>query len=651
MEFGRELCNDLNAATAREWLVTNGLGGYAAGTVSGVLTRRYHGLLIAALNPPVDRALLLARLDETVTYRGILAPLFTNQWASGLVEPHGYRFLDSFALDAGIPTWRFTVGDALLEKRLWMQQGANTTYVQYRLLRASAPLDLELRALVNHRDHHGASVYTWPMGIHPVEHGLRIESHPDAAPFYLIARGMQVQPEGNWFFAYYWAIEDERGLDVQENLLHAGTFTTQMREGDELTMIASTESDPGLDGGAALRARQRQSQALIREAGLSRAPEPLQQLALAADQFIVGRRLVSDVDGRSVIAGYPWFADWGRDTMISLPGLVLATHRYELAARILRTFAAFVDQGMLPNHFPEGSAAPEYNTVDATLWYFEAIRAYHAATGDLDLLRDLFPVLKGIIEAHERGARFHIHVDTADGLLYAGEEGVQLTWMDARVEGREITPRTGKPVEINALWYNALCSMAEFAALLGQPDPYTRMADHAQISFARFWNAPENCLFDVIDGPEGPDASLRPNQLFAISLHHSPLNVDQARAVLLRCEQELFTPHGLRSLSAAHMEYSGSYLGSAGLRDSVYHQGTVWAWLIGPFVEAHFRVHGDKARALSFLDPLLRHLQGGCLGTIGEVFDGDAPHHPRGAFAQAWSVAELLRVWRLISEA
>jgi predicted glycogen debranching enzyme len=368
---------------------------------------------------------------------------------------------------------------------------------------------------------------------------------------------------------------------------------------------------------------------------------------LAADQFIVRRPSPDEPAGHSIIAGYPWFGDWGRDTMISLPGLTLTTGRPEVARSILRTFARFVDQGMLPNRFPDAGETPEYNTVDATLWYFEAIRAYHAATGDNDLLRELWPTLQDIVDWHQRGTRYNIHTDPADGLLYAGEPGVQLTWMDAKVGDWVVTPRMGKPVEINALWYNALQLMADIARRLGQSaDEYEASAQKARSGFARFWNEASGYCYDVLDGPNGLEAALRPNQLLAVSLLYSPLDTQQQRAVVDVCARYLLTPHGLRSLASSDPAYVGHYGGGPRQRDGAYHQGTVWGWLIGPFVSAHLRVYHDRALACSYLLPLLRSLASNNVGSISEIFDGDPPFLGHGCTAQAWSVAEVLRAWQ-----
>jgi glycogen debranching enzyme len=391
-------------------------------------------------------------------------------------------------------------------------------------------------------------------------------------------------------------------------------------------------------------------------------PGWIEQLVLAADQFVVRRQLPDDQDGQpsgpmegraegmSVIAGYHWFGDWGRDTMISLPGLSISTGRPDVAKRILTTFARFVDQGMLPNRFPDAGEDPEYNTVDATLWYFEAIRAYHAATGDDALLGQLFPVLEEIVRWHRKGTRYGIGEDPMDGLLRSGEPGVQLTWMDAKIGDWVVTPRTGKAVEINALWYNALRSMATFARRLNKPvEPWERLADRVQASFDRFWNEAGGSCYDVIDGPEGDDPSLRPNQIFAVSLPESPLTPERQRRVVDACARNLLASFGLRSLAPGHPQYRGRYLGGPQERDAAYHQGPVWGWLLGPFALAHLKAYGDREVARRFLEPLAHHLADYGVGSIAEIFDGDPPFTPRGCIAQGWSVSETLRAWMEIA--
>jgi predicted glycogen debranching enzyme len=665
--FGRAICGDLAVAERREWLVTNGLNGYASGTVAGLLTRRYHGLLIASPAARQRRTLLLSKLDETADHRGQVYALFSNRWSGGKVEPHGYRYLESFRLEGTTPVWSYAFQDALLEKRIWMEPGANTTYVRYDLRRGSAPLVLAVKAIVNHRDHHGNTrAGDWHPEIDVVSKGLRV-----GADLYLLSADATASRAFEWYRGYWLSREAYRGLDAVDDNLYAGRFEAILSPGESLTLVASTEDTPDLDGASAYARRQAYEEQLLKQSDLrSTAGVPvedtsarLRQLVLAADQFIVRRAVGDDPDGRSIIAGYHWFTDWGRDTMIALPGLTLATGRPEVAGAILRTFATLINQGMLPNRFPDGGGKPgsgNYNTVDATLWYFEAIRALYAAglgqalsgysqggPGDEDLLRDLYPVLQEIVHWHLQGTRYGIRVDPADGLLLSGEAGVQLTWMDAKLGEWVITPRTGKAVEINALWYNGLRTLADIARHLGEPAAaYDELAARVQASFLRFWNESLGYCYDVVDGPAGDDASLRPNQLLAVSLHHSALERAQQRAIVDVCARHLLTSHGLRSLAPGDPAYVGHYGSDQRQRDEAYHQGTVWAWLIGPFVSAHLRVYEDRAAARSFLWPLIQELDTHGVGSISEIFDGDPPFAPRGAIAQAWSVAELLRAWR-----
>ncbi len=660
VDFGREICGSLEDAEQREWLVTNGIGGFASGTIAGLATRRYHGLLVAALKPPLGRTLLVAKLDETVHYDGQSYPLATNRWwnPSGgtVIDPHGYQQIERFRLDGTTPVWTFACADALLEKRIWMQQGSNTIYVRYELIRggaASGRLKIELKALVNYRDFHANThAGDWRMSVSAVEHGLRIAAFDSAVPFYLLSASTVAEPAHIWYRNFDLAVERYRGLDDHEDHLFAGTFRAELAPGQSVTFVLSTEPAPDLDGHRAGHLRQSHQRELLRcwaaahPQAARDAPAWVRQLVLAADQFIVSRPLPDNADALSVIAGYHWFGDWGRDTMIALPGLTLATGRPEVARNILRTFARFIDRGMLPNMVPQAGETPEYNAVDATLWFFEAVRQYYLATRDTGLLRELFPLLAEVVEWHVRGTRYNIRVDPADGLLAAGEPGVQLTWMDAKVGDCVVTPRIGKPIEVNALWYNALVSMVLFARTLRKPAAaYESMAQRARDNFQRFWNPAAGYCFDVIDGPDGNDTSLRPNQIFAVSLPESPLMPEQQRALVEVCARHLLTSHGLRSLAPGHPQYQGHYGGPPGQCNAAYHQGTVWGWLLGPFVLAHLRVYGDLARALSFLEPMAHQLKTHGLGSLSEIFDGDPPFTPRGCIAQAWTVAEVLRAW------
>ena len=448
--------------------------------------------------------------------------------------------------------------------------------------------------------------------------------------------------------------------DVEDHLL-AATGDVILQPGDVLTITASIEEAQAVASIGNSTEQYQQKQELIElfyaQNKLQATPKWIEQLVLAADQFIVDRPLPDNPEGKTIIAGYPWFTDWGRDTMIALPGLTIATGRYEIAKTILRTFAKYVDQGMLPNVFPDAGEIPHYNTADATLWYFEAIRAYYCATEDQEFLAELFPLLAGIINWHLKGTCYNIKMDD-DGLLFAGESGVQLTWMDAKVGDWVVTPRIGKPIELNALWYNALVCMDYFSGILGKSEnSYQKLSAKTRSHFSKFWYEAGGYCYDVIDSPEGNDSSFRPNQIFAVSLpamgldasrtgeYHSPLRVSQQKMVVDKIGQRLLTSYGLRSLSPEDQNYIGTYGGNQLQRDGSYHQGTTWGWLIGHFVQVHLQVYNNPELARSFLEPMANHLRDGCIGSISEIFDGDIPFTPRGCFAQAWSVAEVLRSW------
>jgi predicted glycogen debranching enzyme len=656
LDFGREITGDLAVAESREWLCTNGIGGFASGTAAGSLARRYHGLLMAALTPPLGRTLMAAKLDESLTYGGSSWQLGANRWASGAVAPDGHRFIERFRVEGGVPVWTYACADALLEKRVWMEQGANTTYVRYRLLRALEPAALALNALVNYREYHATTrADEWRMQVDAVKGGLVVTAFTGARQLRLLSEGCTVEPAHEWYRGFELAREAERGLDHVDDHLHVGTFDASMPPGASITVVLSAEPEPALDGEAAGRHQNRYAAATLARwekasPRAAQAPPWVKQLVLAADQFVVKRPLPDSPDGLSVIAGYPWFEDWGRDTMISLPGLALATGRPDAAKRVLATFARFIDRGMLPNRFPDGATTPEYNTADATLWYIEAVRSYHAATGDDAFLAQMYPVLVDIIGWHRKGTRYGIGQDPADGLLHAGEAGVQLTWMDAKVGDWVVTPRIGKPVEINALWHNALRAMALFARRLKRPaGEWETEAARVAVGFDRFWNEAEGGCFDVLEGPSGSDASVRPNQIFAVSLPASPLSPERQRGVVEICARHLLTSFGLRSLDSRHPDYKGRYRGGPRERDGAYHQGTTWGWLLGPFALAHFKVYGDRTAALALLEPLGQHVGIYGVGSLGEVFDGDAPFAPGGCPAQAWTVAETLRAWTELS--
>jgi predicted glycogen debranching enzyme len=634
ISFDSEIINDLQAATSREWLETNGLGGFSSSTIIGLNTRRYHGLLTAATAPPVVRIVILSKLEETLVIDGRRYELSANQYP-GVVHPTGYKLQTEFKLDP-FPVFTFDVGGYKFTKSILMVQGENTVVVQYRIENELAgSVQLEIRPLVAFRDYHSTTHENIALNSH-VESGDRVTTirpYPDLPLLHFAHDVAQVDTNGFWYRNFQYAIEQERGLDSTEDLFSPFLWTFDMNNTSRVRIVASTEEhsiDRVDDFEATERTRRGQSKSLLES---------------AADQFIVTRG-----HGKTLIAGYHWFSDWGRDTMIALPGLLLTTGKYEIAKCVLLEFAKHVDKGMLPNRFPDAGETPEYNTVDATLWFFEAVRSLLAQTNDYQFVKNsLYEVLKDIIDWHVRGTRYNIHVDD-DGLLDSGEPGVQLTWMDAKVGDHVITPRHGKPVEIQAIWYNALRVMEELAAKFGdtkEEELFRLMADRASESFNNtFWNEDSKCLFDVVQG-ETRDASIRPNQVIALGLKHSMVAKERASQILSVVERELLTPRGLRTLSPNDPQYRGRYIGDGAARDSVYHQGTVWPWLMGPYFSAYAKTFGkEQARQVSreWLTQFEKHLSEAGIGQVSEIFDGDAPHTARGCIAQAWSVSELLRI-------
>ena len=648
IEFNKETCGNLDAALHREWLETNGLGGFASSTITGLNTRRYHGLLVAATKPPVGREVLLSKLEETLLIDGQRFDLSANRYP-GVVHPQGFRYLTGFRLDP-FPVFTYEVEGIVIEKAVFMVYGENTTVVQYEHKSTKRPqpptsLGLEIRPLIAFRDYHSTTHANGALnaGVEQSPELAAVAPYAGLPTLYLAHNAIELQKTGDWYRNFEYDIERERGLDFTEDLFNHFILRFDLLSNRQASIIASIAHRD------VARANQyRQAEIKRRQVAAQTSPlkdEFARALTAASDQYIVARG-----DKKTVIAGYHWFSDWGRDTMISLNGLTLPTGKYGVARSILGTFARHVDQGMLPNRFPDAGETPEYNTVDATLWFFEAARAYLAYTGDEEFVRtELYPVFTDIISWHARGTRYGIKVDPS-GLLTSGEPGVQLTWMDAKVGDWVVTPRRGKPVEIQALWYNALCIMEELARRFGDEAAqkrYRNMAAMANWAFNRlFWNEKDSCLYDVVNGGP-PDASIRPNQIFAVSLPYTMLSPDRARSVVEKVREHLLTPYGLRSLAPGDPKYQGRYQGGPVERDGAYHQGTVWPWLIGPFITAYVKVNGasDAARqqASEWLRPLQDHLSDAALGHISEIFDGDAPQRPAGCAAQAWSVGEVLR--------
>lgn len=690
---GPDICQNLREGLDHEWLVTNGLGGYGAGAINGATTRSYHGLLVAALHPPVERTVLVTKIDEEVTLPdGETRKLGVNKYKDGTIDPQGYQYLERVGLEGDIPYFIYRLSETLtLEKRIWMEYGQNTTYVQYVLQgsldeeseKNAQPLTLNLLPFCLSRDYHATTqgAQDWHFLLDNEGSRYRIRAYEGAPPVSLIAGPTATfTPTGYWYWHVFHVRDSERGLPDAEDVYQPGIFHVPMAPGQRVTLVLSAESDLAAEFGGPqheelvaqalsrhyLRIKQLLAVAAPTISKLSLHNPVQARLVVAADEFIVARpdyangnegkqELRLSPDRKTIIAGYPWFTDWGRDSMISLPGLMLSTGRYSEARGLLKAFASFTHDGLIPNRFPDSGASPEYNTVDATLWMFHALHSYLSTTGDWTLLKELFPVLSTIIQWHVKGTDYGIGVDPADGLLRAGAPGVQLTWMDAKVGERVITPRRGKPVEVNALWYCALTYMESWAVHLStDATQYSQLRSQVSQHFAaRFWYEAGGYLYDVVDvdGVAGQnDTALRPNQLFAASLTHNLLSEEQTRSMFQQVTTHLLTPMGLRSLSPDNPEYHNHFNGDRIQRDSAYHQGAVWPWLIGPYIDVHLYLNNNRAALLPLLEPLIDHLWVACLGTISEVAEPELPYTPGGCFAQAWSVAELLRCWLLAAE-
>lgn len=639
----------LEELSDREWILTNGLGGYASATLCGMHTRRYHGLLVAALRPPAQRTLLVAKLEEVLTVGSTMYAISTNQYP-GTYYPQGYQYLREFTFAENRVIMRFAAGGAMLDKQIAMVQGENTTRVTYRNA-GDVPFTLQLTPLVNARDFHGETrVGDIHFQVHHGHgaHGPEVQVRPTWMPdgFWLYADGGHWQEFQTWYRDMLYSWEQRRGLTAVDNHFSPGHFQVMLDPKKQMTVTLSTE--PPLTRVEETASRETCLPGEVFVAPESD-PDEIRQLYQTAHTFLVQRANVNEEQlarGRTIIAGYHWFGDWGRDTMIALPGLCLPTRRYADAVEILRTFAAARRRGLLPNLFLDSGAGEAYNAVDAALWFIYALERYYQATHDQELVEELRPALEEIIQYYRAGTDFGISM-ADDGLINASAPGWQLTWMDAKVGDWVVTPRMGKPVEVNALWYHALRVMEEFSHAFGWAGDYGDLAECVRRSFAAFWNPHDGYLFDVLG--DMPDARIRPNQIFAVSLPHSPLDLNQARAVVETVERYLLTPYGLRSLAPHDSDYKGEYGGDQRERDGAYHQGTVWGWLIGPYIDAYLRIHGHsenaKATCRALLRPMLAHVWDAGVGSISEIFDGNPPHLPRGTISQAWSVAEVLRVW------
>ena len=644
VHLDQTVTEDFDEAIRREWLETNGIGGWASSTITGAHTRRYHGLLVAALRPPVGRMVMLSKLDETIDLEGQRLEMTTNVY-SGAIHPQGYRYLQHFSKNF-FPAFTYEASGVRLQKTIAAVNGENTTLILYEVIGASQAFTLELQPFMAGRDYHSLTHANDQMNEKfEFENEMFVARLYEELPeLYLLVPGATFEPRPGWYFNFEYMVEKARGQDFQEDLFTPGVFKCRLKAGDKLGVIVSTQNPKERNAFTLFAQEKERRKKLI--SILPVVDETTKILGLAADQFIVRR----DNDFKTIIAGYHWFTDWGRDTMIALPGLTLATGRFEDAKKIIQAFARSISQGMLPNRFPDEGAEPEYNTVDATLWFFVAIFKYLKYTGDIWLIKnELLPVLEQIIDWHDRGTRYSIHVDD-DGLLYAGEQGVQLTWMDAKIGDWVVTPRTGKAVEINALWCNALAILSSLYNSVGQKASAKRFAQRTVQTSDRFaevfWYEEGGYLYDYVDG-EKRDTSIRPNQIFALSLPYPLLEGQQAKMVLETVMDKLYTPFGLRSLAPDDPDYRPVYSGNGSERDSAYHQGTVWAWLLGPYLTALVRVRGQTGRkqGLKLVQAVQDHLSESGIGQISEIFDGGDPHAPRGCIAQAWSVAEIVRAY------
>src|SRR3990167_8728431 len=687
--FNKDICHDLSKAAEKEWLETNGIGGYASSTIIGANTRRYHGLLMAATRPPLGRTLLLSKLEEFLCINGEEFPLSENIYPNA-IYPEGHKNLSQFRLNP-FPTFDYSINGIHIKKIVFMVHGENTTVILYKIKcdgKQPFALTVKVRVLVAFRDYH------WLTHENPAfkttyqslaNNGIRLQPYDTLPPLYLFHNAGAMDNTSFWYKNMEYTKEIERGLESHEDHFSPFALHFELNLDKDFYIAASTKEYEEINTlelfSKELKRRQREAGSLklgtnnsmlvqacslnqnvlvqstrsnqqkgggVLEAGGDKLLRLCNSLLSVSDSFIVKR----ESDKKSIIAGYHWFGDWGRDTMISLPGLTLVQGRFEDAREILLSFAQYVSKGMIPNRFPDYGETPEYNTVDASLLYIQAVYQYLLFAKDLNTIRkDLFGVLKEIIEHYQKGTRYNIHMDS-DGLIYAGAEGVQLTWMDAKVGDWVVTPRMGKVVEVNALWYNALKILSYLAREMNFKEDcnsYNTLANKVKESFNKsFWFEEGHYLYDYINN-ELKDAAIRPNQIFAVSLPYPVLLMERWRNVTNIVSEHLLTPYGLRTLSPEDKYYIGRYCGNVYERDKAYHQGTVWGWLIGPYISGYVRAYAGNENTTKYvmglLEPFYTHLFESGLGTISEIFDGDAPHKPRGCISQAWSVAEILRVY------
>lgn len=651
---------NLEDSLSKEWLLTNKRGSYASSTIIGCNTRRYHGLLIGSLNPPVNRVLGLPNCLEMVVANDKVYDLATFEFNEKFT-PQGFAHVKRFRRDIGVH-FDYHLGSVELTKSVYLLLNSDTVALVYDFTHVKAPVEFVVRPFVSLRDFHSLQKSYAPLCASPLDEGLLVRHDiPESCELFLKSPDMHIEEDPQWWFNFLYRYDKQRGQDFNEDLWTPGFFKCCISSSTQIVLWAHLSKRYEPDFGRAefnLEAARNDllthQKTLIADAKTK--DKKLRKLCVAADQFVTKRK--TDISCRTtVLAGFPWFADWGRDAFIALPGLLVSTGRFDEAKSVLATFARVVDDGMIPNRFDDRSSTVYFNSIDASLWFINAAFQYLDATGDsTTFTQKLLPTIRWIIDSYYKGTRFGTHADI-DGLITAGNEETQLTWMDAKCDGVVFTPRHGKAVEINALWYNALCLVAQFYTNrdITVAEHYHDMADKVKNSFSRvFWNEEKGYLNDCISPESGVNSSLRPNQIFAVSLPFSPLSGEQQKAVVDIVQSKLLTPYGLRSLNTCDDNYKGIYAGPQQQRDQAYHQGTVWAFLIGAFVESFLKVHGSnrktKKQAAEFIEPLLLHFcHESCLGSVSEIFDGDVPHLPKGCVAQAWSVAELIRAYQMVN--
>ncbi len=645
-----QIAKDLN----REWLIANGLGSYASGTLSGTLSRRYHGLFVVTQTPPLGRVLFVSKIEEELVFSNKRFLLSSNKWSgSENFFPKGFLHIQSFYLDEDIPTWVYQCEDVLLEKKIFFEPEKNSIYITYKVLSETIPNDLKIicKVFINNRDFHGLNSEINVFSKID-DKSIQFLSKEGKLLFSSYSNFRNSLVDDTIYYNYLLEEERERGFSFIENHKCAAIYTESISNvNNNLNIIISTEHDVNKDCKNVLQKIKNKNRInLLKYSQNDYTPNWIRQISYAAHHFIVRRESLTDKNAKSILAGYHWFGDWGRDTFISLNGICCATGQYSTAKSILENYAIYLDAGMIPNRFPDYGETPDYNTADASLWYIEAVANYLMHTQDLDFLKRIYSTLEEIIESYYHGTRYNIKCDLKDGLIYAGEENLQLTWMDAKADGIVFTPRIGKPIEINALWYNALKNINQYAIILCKENNlYLDLIKRVENNFNKYWNNDAQYCFDVIDGPNGNDDSLRPNQIIALSLKYCPLDFKQKKCIIDICGKELVTYFGVRSLAKRSSQYKGQCFGNYLARDSAYHQGTAWSWLLGVYAIAYFKQTQNASVAVSFIEPLGKHINDYGVGFISEIFDGDSPYKARGCIAQAWSIAETLRAWKVLA--